>query len=314
VRFDLSAIPAGSTVSSASLSLNMSRAVSGPNELRVHRLTSSWGESTSDGLGNEGSGDNADPGDATWSRRFHPGTLWTTPGGDYVATQSASQTVGAVGTYTWTSAALTADVQGFVDDPGQNFGWILIGVEIGATTTKRFDAREHPIEANRPALVVDFTPPPPGMPFCFGVGCPCGNDSPTSGCSNSSGHGALLSGVGSTSVAADDLVLTTVDCPPQNFGLYFMGASTFAPIQLGDGLACTGGVFRYFPAIARADGILTLTSPIASAYPGAIQPGDTRHFQSWTRDFSCGPPPAPCVSPCGRNSSVSNGYSVVFTP
>ena len=154
----------------------------------------------------------------------------------------------------------------------------------------------------------------PGSPFCFGVGCPCGNDFPAGGCVNSSGTGATLSASGSTSVAADDLVLTTIGCPRNNTGLYFVGATTFAPILLGDGLACTGGVFRYFPGVVGSDGVFVQTTPVGSAFPGAISAGDTRHFQSWTRDVTCGPPPTPCTTPCGQNSNVSNGYSVVFTP
>ena len=38
-----------------------------------------------------------------------------------------------------------------------------------------------------------------GIPFCFGVGCPCGNDDPNAGCANSTGSGALLEGSGSAS-------------------------------------------------------------------------------------------------------------------
>ena len=34
-----------------------------------------------------------------------------------------------------------------------------------------------------------------------------------------------------------------------------------------------------------------------------ILPGETRHFQAWTRDVLCGPPPMPCPSPCGAGGS-----------
>ena len=154
----------------------------------------------------------------------------------------------------------------------------------------------------------------PGAPFCLGSGCPCGNDSAISGCTNSNGSGALLAASGSTSVAADDLVLTTTGCPPGNAGLYFMGGSTFVPVFVGDGLACTGGLFRFFPSVVSPPGVLTLTNPVANALAGQITPGDPRHFQAWYRDSLCGPPPVPCPSPCGNNSNLSNGYTVVFTP
>jgi hypothetical protein len=154
----------------------------------------------------------------------------------------------------------------------------------------------------------------PGAPSCFGTGCPCGNDSAATGCVNSTGSGAVLSGAGSTSVAADDLVLTATGAPPTNTGLFFMGGTTFAPVFVGDGLACTGGIFRYFPSTVSPAGVHTLSNPVANAFAGAIQAGHTRHFQSWTRDVLCGPPPAPCPTPCGMNSNLSNAYTVVFTP
>ena len=45
-----------------------------------------------------------------------------------------------------------------------------------------------------------------------------------------------------------------------------------------------------------------------------ITPGDTRYFQAWTRDVLCGPPPAPCPSPCAMNSNLSSGAVITFTP
>jgi len=53
---------------------------------------------------------------------------------------------------------MVADVQGWLDQPATNFGWILIGNEAAPTTTKRFDTRESPISSNRPVLEVAFTP------------------------------------------------------------------------------------------------------------------------------------------------------------
>jgi hypothetical protein len=153
-----------------------------------------------------------------------------------------------------------------------------------------------------------------GVMFCSGSGCPCGNDSAAGGCANSSGSGALLTGTGSTSFAADDLVLTTIGCPPSNTGLYLLGGVTFAPAFIGDGLLCTGGIWRYPPGQVTEGGVLVLTNPVASSPIFGINPGDTRHFQSWTRDVLCGPAPEPCPSPCGMNSNLSNGYTVLFTP
>jgi hypothetical protein len=108
------------------------------------------------------------------------------------------------------------------------------------------------------------------------------------------------------------LILTTVGCPPGNTGLYFVGGVTFPPVFVGDGLGCTGGIFRYLPGVVSEHGVFQLSSPVTRAPTGTMTAGDTRHFQAWTRDVLCGPPPSPCPSPCGRNSNLSNGYSVTF--
>jgi endonuclease/exonuclease/phosphatase family metal-dependent hydrolase len=176
------------------------------------------------------------------------------------------------------------------------------------------------VAADHLPVICDYILPaapvgPPGTPFCFGTsGCPCGNNDPFGGCANSNGFGAQLAASGTTSVSSDDLLLIASGFPPNNTGLYFMGAATFAPVVVGDGLACTGGLFRFFPSAVSPSGEFTLASPVAGAPAGMINAGDTRHFQAWTRDVLCGPPPAPCPSPCGMNSNLSNGYSVVFTP
>src|SRR5262249_39761892 len=47
LRFDLSTIPAGVTINSVTLSLNMSRSNSGAQDIVVHRALKSWGEGTS---------------------------------------------------------------------------------------------------------------------------------------------------------------------------------------------------------------------------------------------------------------------------
>ncbi|MCL4209692.1 MAG: hypothetical protein KJZ68_03420, partial [Phycisphaerales bacterium] len=99
------------------------------------------------------------PGDATWLHRFHDTVFWTQPGGDYVAAASASRVVGGLGAYVWGSTpAMVADVQAWLDNPGSNFGWIVIGDESTTTTAKRFDSREHPTQANRPRLTIDYLP------------------------------------------------------------------------------------------------------------------------------------------------------------
>jgi hypothetical protein len=156
----------------------------------------------------------------------------------------------------------------------------------------------------------------PGSPFCFGVACPCGNHDPSAGCVNSTGSGALLSAGGSTNLAADDLAFVASNCPAQNSGLFFAGDLQLTPaVFVGDGLGCAGGFsFRYPPRAVLADGTFALANLAEQSPPGFLTPGATRHFQAWTRDVLCGPPPAPCSTPCGANNNLTNAYSVTFTP
>lgn len=160
LKFDLaSAIPAGSTIHSATLTLRMSRTIAGDTAMTLHRAQADWGEGATDAPGQEGAGAPALPGSATWIHTFSDTAFWANPGGDFDPTPSASATVGFTGFYDWTGPQLAADAQSFLDDPAGNFGWILLGNEIFEPTAKRFDSRENPTPANRPVLTVDFTPP-----------------------------------------------------------------------------------------------------------------------------------------------------------
>jgi len=160
IQFGLSGIPAGATIQSATLTLYNAEA-SNSATVSLYRATASWGEGTSVATGNEDAGAPSTPGDATWIHRFYPGTAWTTAGGDFAATASASATVVGVGSYTWISAALVADIQGWVDNPATHFGWVVRGKETGAgNALKRFESRQSTDTAHRPRLDVTYLPPP----------------------------------------------------------------------------------------------------------------------------------------------------------
>jgi hypothetical protein len=168
LKFDLAAIPAGSKVRQVSLSLYESRARD-EHAVRLHRLLESWGEGPANG-GSAGSGAPAQTGDSTWLNRFHPDVAWTTPGGHIDPVASAVQLVGAPNArYVWSGQLpaqggsvprIVADVQGWIDAPASNHGWILIGVEDGLQNAKRFTSRESPVE--RPRLLVQYQAAAPG--------------------------------------------------------------------------------------------------------------------------------------------------------
>lgn len=161
VRFDLSGVPAGSRVVSASLDFFVVRARDEHNT-SLHRVLAAWGEGASNG-GDAGVGAPAQPGDATWSHRLWPGTPWAQRGGDFVATVSAVRSVGfGPASYTFESTpALVADVQGWLNVPASNHGWILIGDDQGIQNAKRFASRQSGTASARPTLVLTVEPAAP---------------------------------------------------------------------------------------------------------------------------------------------------------
>lgn len=161
LAFDVAAaIPAGATITRVTLTLNMSRTISGAQNVELYRLLADWGEGSSNAGGQEGGGAPSMTGDATWIHTFYDTDFWSNAGGDFAAIASASQSVGGTGAYTWGSTPdMVADVQGWLDDPGQNFGWILIGNEAVTGSAKRFDSREHPTSSVRPELLVEYDAP-----------------------------------------------------------------------------------------------------------------------------------------------------------
>ena len=162
ISFDLSSIPSNAVIDSVTLNLVVSQASSGvAADIGLHRLISDWGESTSDAPGGEGGGTSAASGDATWDFAFFDNTAWTTPGGDFLGNASATTVVDVNGSYSWSSPGLIADVESWLANPTSNFGWIIIGDETAASTSKRFNSRSN--GSNNPGLVIEFSVvPEPG--------------------------------------------------------------------------------------------------------------------------------------------------------
>jgi len=162
IAFDIAgSVPAGATINSVRLTLNMSRSISGPQNVGLHQVLSDWGEGTSNAPGQEGAGTAATPSDATWLHTFSDTSLWSLPGGDFADVASGTQSIAGNGFYTWDSTAdIVADVQLWLDNPTFNSGWLLLGDEATVANAKRFDTREHPTASVRPVLEIDFTPIP----------------------------------------------------------------------------------------------------------------------------------------------------------
>ncbi|HZZ71614.1 MAG TPA: DNRLRE domain-containing protein [Pirellulales bacterium] len=187
LEFDLSSIPAGSTITAASLTLNVTT-VGGNDQttrdISLYKLTAAWGEGTSHNTGGGGPGSgggngfNPTQGGSTWNYGFYNTNLWTTPGGDFVSTPSATAAIaGATGAVTfpfpvtWTSTDLIADVQSWIDAPGSNFGWLLKSAsETSPKSTRQFDSREATESgAVLPTLSISYTPAPEPSTLALGA-------------------------------------------------------------------------------------------------------------------------------------------------
>ena len=159
IAFDLSVVPAGSTVTSVTLTLECTRSASLAEPVSLRLVLAGWGEGASIAFGEGGNGAAAEAGDATWLFRYFPGDSWASPGGDFGAT-SATTPVAGIGSYTWSSPAMLQDVQSWVDSPATNFGWGVFGNEDAPQSAKRFASRENVDQALRPRLDVEYTPIP----------------------------------------------------------------------------------------------------------------------------------------------------------
>jgi hypothetical protein len=173
VAFDLSSIPTNATITAATLTMFLSQTnMIDSTAVSLSKVSRDWGEGASDAGDPGGFGVQAETNDATWLHTFYDTNFWTTPGGDFSPTLSATTMVTTGNTaYMWSGGGLLADVQGWVSNPASNFGWVILGNEIDAGSAKRFNTREN--SSNPPQLTVTYqvpgitpspTPTPPATP------------------------------------------------------------------------------------------------------------------------------------------------------
>jgi hypothetical protein len=161
LQFDLSALPAGATITSASLRLHLATVSTAETQLGLHPLVRHWTEGPADPLGNESAGVAAGVGDTSWQFASVNQSPWLSPGGDASLTASASLAVGTTtGYHTWNGDGLAHDVASWAADPATNFGWLLRDSEATPQTAKRLSSREAADQSLRPLLTIEFTPIP----------------------------------------------------------------------------------------------------------------------------------------------------------
>jgi hypothetical protein len=152
-----------------------------------------------------------------------------------------------------------------------------------------------------------------GTSFCPGDGsgataCPCGNASTNGGgCANGTTNGAILSGSGSASVSAANLVLSGTDMIANQPGLYFQGDNAInsgSGVAFGDGLRCAGGaVIRLQVGFGDAAGASATSIDIGAK--GGVAAGDVKRYQIWYRD--------PNTSSCGSQFNLSQGLEITWS-
>jgi len=169
LRFDLTIIPSGSQIIGVSLSMDVVREPASDRQnslFSLRRVFVPWGEGiqvpaepTSPGLGSL-----AVLGEATWNHRFAGGAPWDMPGGragtDFSTVLSSTAFVYGIGDPVQfeTTPELIADLQHWVDNPGANFGWLMMTESEDVRRTARsFASRE---SGFGPTLTVEFTPVP----------------------------------------------------------------------------------------------------------------------------------------------------------
>jgi hypothetical protein len=120
---------------------------------------------------------------------------------------------------------------------------------------------------------------------------------------NSTGSGAQISALGTTSLAANDFGLRTTNLPANAVGLYFMGTTAIQQ-TFGNGFRCVGGSIVRLPIInADASGVAQYLLNQAALPAGTQpQPGDVRRFQFWYRNVAAG----------GAGFNLSNGLEARF--
>jgi hypothetical protein len=121
---------------------------------------------------------------------------------------------------------------------------------------------------------------------------------------NSSGAAALMSASGSTSVAANNLVLRAAPVPNPTYGLFLFGSST-ATVNFGSGIKCVGSPTRRLPVESgNAASLVHAVDLATGSAVGALVPGTTWYFQAWFRDNGFG----------SASTALSDGLRLTFTP
>lgn len=147
LRFDLSSIPVGATITSVTLTLNITNPTTGTVGYSFYPLERAWTAS-----------------EATWTGPT-TGTTWQAPGAEGISDRSSSAIAQIAPTVTGKlavpfNAAGIAAVQKWVSSPAINFGFVMDSASDPDGIT--FDSAKGTTPANHPQLSIGYTTPATG--------------------------------------------------------------------------------------------------------------------------------------------------------
>lgn len=189
IEFNIAAaVPAGATTTGVTLQLTVGQVAgsgggsggggTGAETISLFDETQAWGQPTNvvgatsfGGHGHSSSQahDATHPGDATWNYAFYNVTPWTISGGDWSSSLpdiADASVTGTLTSFTWSSAAMVSDVQSWLDNPSDNFGWIIKNAdETDSTDFRAFwswqGAANNDDPAIAPSLAITYSVPEP---------------------------------------------------------------------------------------------------------------------------------------------------------
>ncbi|MCC6235271.1 MAG: DNRLRE domain-containing protein [Verrucomicrobiales bacterium] len=177
LRFDLTPLPSGARVTSASLRVTVTRTPDegGANsQFGLHRVLRPWSEGTQ--RGGPPGGALAQTDECTWFLRGPAFEPWAIPGGepgvDYADDPSSTERILGRGAYEFEFGPVElAEIQAWIDRPDTNFGWMLkTQSEQVPRSARRFGSRENSDPGLRPRLNLVFSEAPtPDAPVLLGL-------------------------------------------------------------------------------------------------------------------------------------------------
>lgn len=138
VKFDLSSIPAGSTITGVQLSFTSAASIGLLPSVNLYKMLVPWNSA------------------ANWNSFGGGGA----PRDNVTASSSSDDSWGALlsigGTATFSSANMVSTVQSWVNNSSSNNGWLIVG---GGLASVSFHSSDAASAANRPVLTVTYTAP-----------------------------------------------------------------------------------------------------------------------------------------------------------